>query len=63
MTKIISWNLNSTQSKYQHLQILIDDLQPNVICLQETKLQPLKRFILKRYDIYRLDKDTQARTR
>jgi len=52
---IISWNLNSVTAKYQHLQILIDDQNPIVICLQETKLKPTKTFTLKQYDIYRHD--------
>lgn len=39
--------------------MLIDYLQPTVICFQETKLQPLESFTLKHYDLYRLDKNTQ----
>lgn len=46
---------NSVAAKHLYLQALIDELQPKVICLQETKLTPTKRFTLKEYEIFRLD--------
>ncbi len=36
---IISWNINSIKAKLQYLQLLLQDMQPFALCLQETKLK------------------------
>lgn len=53
--KIISWNINSAFQKLAYLQILTYDIQPAVICFQETKLPPERKFSLKNYNILRQD--------
>tara|TARA_B100000886_G_scaffold338152_1_gene300373 strand:- start:1891 stop:2664 length:774 start_codon:yes stop_codon:yes gene_type:complete len=54
--KIFSWNVNSVRARENHLIELIKQFQPDVICLQETKVInnkfPGKRFIKLGYDIY-----------
>jgi len=37
--KIISWNINSLRLRLPLLQRLIVDQKPDIICLQETKVQ------------------------
>ena len=39
MTKIISWNINSLRLRLPLLQKLINEQHPDIICLQETKVQ------------------------
>ena len=36
--KITTWNINSVRIRLHHIQRLIDDLTPDVLCLQETKV-------------------------
>ncbi len=36
--KIATWNVNSVRLRLAHLTKLVDDYQPDVICLQETKV-------------------------
>jgi len=37
--KIISWNVNSVRSRIEHLKELINNSNPDIICLQETKVE------------------------
>lgn len=37
-TRIISWNVNGVRSRLEHMARLINDLAPDVLCLQETKV-------------------------
>jgi len=37
MLKIASWNINSVRRRLSQLERLVDEVQPDVICLQETK--------------------------
>ncbi len=39
MIKIISWNINSIRLRLPLLQKLVDEQNPDIICLQETKAQ------------------------
>lgn len=52
---IISWNVNSVQAKYPFLQMLIQNFDPAILCLQETKLSLTSHFRLKNFNIYRKD--------
>lgn len=36
--KIITWNVNSVRSRLERVQALLDRHQPDVLCLQETKV-------------------------
>ncbi|MCW9036171.1 MAG: exodeoxyribonuclease III [Rhodospirillales bacterium] len=36
--KIVTWNVNSVRLRIDHLTKLVDQYQPDVICLQETKV-------------------------
>ena len=38
--KIASWNVNSVKARLPHLLAFLDDAQPEVLCLQETKCLP-----------------------
>jgi exodeoxyribonuclease-3 len=38
--KIASWNLNSVKARLPHLLAFLEDAQPDVVCLQETKCLP-----------------------
>ena len=55
MCKIVSWNINSVTSKFPFLQTLINDMSPIILCLQETKLDPSKKFYLKQFSSFRCD--------
>jgi len=35
---IVSWNINSVRIRLHHLKRLIDEVNPDVVCLQETKV-------------------------
>ena len=37
--KIITWNINSVRKRLDLLKDLLDREKPDVICLQETKVQ------------------------
>ncbi len=37
--KIVTWNINSIRLRLPLLKLLIDNHQPDIICLQETKVQ------------------------
>lgn len=39
MMKILSWNINSVRKRINQLSLLINRLSPDVICLQETKVE------------------------
>lgn len=36
--KIISWNINSLRKRLNHLELLVQNEAPDIICLQETKV-------------------------
>ena len=38
-TRIVSWNINSVRIRLQHVQSIIEQWQPDIICLQETKVE------------------------
>lgn len=52
--RIVTWNINSVRLRIDLVMRLIDETAPDVICLQETKVQdeqfPLKPFIAKGYE-------------
>ncbi|ESO12161.1 hypothetical protein HELRODRAFT_158625 [Helobdella robusta] len=50
--KRIQWNIRGLQSNLPELQILINEQQPQIICLQETKLNPNKLIDIKHYTTY-----------
>lgn len=37
--KIVTWNVNSVRTRAEHIKKLIDEETPDIICLQETKVQ------------------------
>lgn len=53
--KIIQWNANSINNKFDELKLLINDLKPLVICIQETHLNPLKKIPIKNFRKFRHD--------
>lgn len=38
MTRIVSWNVNSLNARQERVQQWLDDIAPDVLCMQETKL-------------------------
>ena len=43
--QIIQWNLNGFYSRFEDLQLLIDNFQPQIICLHETNFkQQIKNY-------------------
>ena len=49
---ILQWNLNGVFARLPQLQLLINELQLNVICLQETNFKQLQIINLKNYKSY-----------
>ncbi len=47
MIKIISWNINSVRIRFHLLEKLVKEQNPDIICLQETKVEnslfPIKK--------------------
>ena len=35
--KIASWNVNSVKARLPHLLAFLEETQPDIVCLQETK--------------------------
>jgi Endonuclease-reverse transcriptase len=47
--KIIQWNVNSFWTRYEDLRVLIKDMDPTILCLQETNLKKNEQPNLKGY--------------
>ncbi|KAG5868402.1 hypothetical protein JTB14_005259 [Gonioctena quinquepunctata] len=54
--KIAQWNIRSASANYDELKIIIDEERPDIIMLNETFLQPNKKFNIKHYTIIREDR-------
>lgn len=52
---LIQWNCNGLKTHFNDLKILINDINPFCIALQETHLQPHYNITLKDFNIYRKD--------
>ena len=37
--RVISWNVNGLRARAEHVERLLQTLQPDVLCMQETKVQ------------------------
>ena len=37
--KLISWNINSIRIRLEQLKKIVEELDPDIICLQETKCE------------------------
>ena len=60
--KIVSWNCQGAKAKKINLESLIQIHQPDIICLQETQLNPTKPdFKIKHYENYYFHKTTSTR--
>ena len=46
---ILQWNLRGYRARLPYLQKIVDELMPNIICLQETKLNSQYNAKLKSY--------------
>ena len=49
---ILQWNIRGLKSNFHELSLLLNDINPNVICLQETKLSKDQQICLKGYHSY-----------
>lgn len=54
-TCIINWNTNGFFNKIDEIKILINNLNPYLISIQETRLKPNQNVTLKYYNIFRND--------
>lgn len=52
---IIQWNPNGITNKIEELHLMINQIKPLAICLQETHLKFGNKFSLKNYQVYRND--------
>ena len=60
--KIISWNCQGINAKKLNLQSFINEIQPDIICLQETQLNPANANVnVKGYENYYSHKATSTR--
>ena len=51
-TDILQWNIRGLRPQYAELSLLLADHNPNVVCLQETKLPADSSFSVKGYSSY-----------
>jgi len=58
MNSLIQWNLNGFYSKIIDLKLLVNNLKPSIICLQETNLKPNHNATLKNYLGYFRERQT-----
>jgi len=54
--KILQWNLNGFYRKLDELKLLISELDPEILCLQETNFNNLNTGTLNNYKEYRFDR-------
>ena len=47
--KFVQWNIRGIKPQKPHLQMLIDDLSPSLISIQETHLKPKDDFYVSKY--------------
>ncbi|KAF0749648.1 lipase member H-like [Aphis craccivora] len=60
-TNIIQWNINGFFSRLKELQILTKELNPAIVCIQETNFNENSNPTLKHYDIYKRKSQSQRR--
>ncbi|KAL3290400.1 hypothetical protein HHI36_023741 [Cryptolaemus montrouzieri] len=56
MLKVLQWNIRSIFSNFNDLKILIQDIEPDVICLNETFLNFNSIISISNYTILRIDR-------
>ena len=58
MVLILQWNANSVKAHGHELKNTINEWtnKPDILCIQETWLQPEKSFFLSGYDFHRKDR-------
>ena len=49
---ILQWNCRSIKAKYEELTLLVNELKPVALCLQETFLKDADQFTLKYHSCY-----------
>ncbi|KAE9522075.1 hypothetical protein AGLY_017519 [Aphis glycines] len=58
MNSLIQWNLNGFYKKIIDLKLLVNNLKPSIICLQETNLKPNHNATMKNYQGYFKERQT-----
>ena len=57
--RLLTWNVNSIRQRLDHLDRLIAEQAPDVICLQETKVEdgkfPLDKLVTDRYRLEQIN--------
>ena len=49
---ILQWNCRSIKANYEELTLLVNELKPVALCLQETFLKDTDQFTLKYHSCY-----------
>lgn len=52
---IIQWNINGYRSHLEEIKLLINEENPKILCIQETKLGPSHNLTCKGFDTFRYD--------
>lgn len=58
---ILQWNMNGFNKKYEEITLLIQDLNPDIICIQETNFKNDNITNLANYDGYNKNRLDSAR--
>ena len=54
---IIQWNCRGLRANYDELQLLLNDYDPAVVCLQETYLKEPNNVTFRNYNLFNTSKD------
>lgn len=54
--KIVSWNVNGLRARKNEVLMLINELEPDIIAIQETKMTVNDKITFPQYNVYRYDK-------
>ena len=58
--KILQWNVNGWRGKLTQIQSLLTNYSPEILALQETKLNYDSKISIKNFKIYRKDRDANG---
>jgi exonuclease III len=49
---IVQWNTNDLRNNFEELKILTEELDPTIVCLQETNVKQEQQTIFGRYEVF-----------
>ena len=62
MSVFIQWNIRSINSDREELNVLLSDVNPDVVCLQETQIKADSNTAFKHYSLYHRPGDDSGGT-